>query len=147
MYRAVPDSLKPTPNDVDVEWKNGGSSSLRLVDMLHNTQVCCLLSLFLDFSLETGYTYLSVMNYLACIRFLKFIDEKVYLPLNIQYFYPMNLQETLSFQDGWKQLDTLGSLNIGDQAVFQCTPRQSPPPFMSQSGGAPRLVYFHFFFV
>ena len=39
MYKAVPDSLKPTPNDVDVEWKNGRSSSLRLVDMLHNTQV------------------------------------------------------------------------------------------------------------
>ena len=39
MYRTVPDSLKPTPNDVDVDWKNGSSSSLRLVDMLHNTKV------------------------------------------------------------------------------------------------------------
>ena len=39
MYRTVPDSLKPTHNDVDVEWKNGTPSSLRLVDMLHNTQV------------------------------------------------------------------------------------------------------------
>jgi len=34
-------------------------------------------------------------------------------------------------------LDTLGTLNIDDQAVFQCIPRQSPPPFMSQNGGAP----------
>ena len=39
MYRTVPDSLKPTPNDVDVDLKNGTTSSLRLVDMLHNTQV------------------------------------------------------------------------------------------------------------